>query len=111
KDLVSEDAFKWGLDFIDRNIHRIYAGGPGRERVQGFIQEAQIKGTKAGSIPWERWSIVSRLFSHREGADEPKEIVGKALRPSLGARPIVVVDLSRRPPDIAQSAWDEKIKP
>jgi len=109
-ELASEKAYMSALDYIAANIHRVYAGGRGQERVKQFVQEAKDKGTRPGTIFWERWKAVAQLFAAGPETEEAEQVVRKALQIE-GVRPLIVVDLSRRPRDIAPGAWDERVKP
>lgn len=101
------------LNHIEGNIHRVYGGGTGIERVQGFINEAKASLQQGESHPVkEKWDRTIRFFRYREGTSTPRQIISEALVPSEGdRRPMIVVDLSKRPQDISQDVWDRKIKP
>jgi len=110
---LDEKAFLGMLDHINSNIHRIYGGTGGIERVQSFIDEAKQKlGTAQFSPLKEKWDKVIGFFSEEGGKLSIEQIVRQALSvPKTGSRPLVVVDLSRKPSDITAGVWDEKIKP
>ncbi len=110
---LRDDAFTDTLDHIHNNIHRIYAGGAGIDRVQGFIQEAKQKLITGEFLPLkEKWDKVITFFSDSGGKLSIEQIIWKALSvPNAGSRPLVVVDLSKRPDGISAGVWDEKIKP
>lgn len=110
---LSDDAFRDCVQHISNNIHRIYAGGSGIERVQGFIEEALQKINDGGFLPLkEKWDKVIRFFSNEGGKSSIDQIILRALSiPKTGSRPLVVVDLSKRPDGISAGVWDEKIKP
>ncbi len=106
------------LDHLHKNIHRIYAGEGGIERVQGFIQEIKDKvesnqSTLGESLPVkEIWDKVIQFFLEKGGKVSSDDIVRKALKlPDKGSRPLIIVDLSKRPQGISSSVWDDKIKP
>jgi hypothetical protein len=110
---LDEKAFLGMLDHINSNIHRIYGGTSGIERVQSFLDEAKQKlGTEQFSPLKEKWDKVIGFFSEEGGKLSIEQIVRQALSvPKTGSRPLVVVDLSRKPSDITAGVWDEKIKP
>ena len=110
---LDEKAFLEMLDYINSNIHRIYSGTSGVERVQSFLDEAKQKlGTAQFSPLKEKWDKVIGFFSEEGGKLSIEQIVYQALSVSkTGSRPLVVVDLSRKPSDITAGIWDEKIKP
>jgi hypothetical protein len=101
------------LDHIDANIHRVYAGGKGIERVRDFIKEAKQK-IKASEYhkTKETWDRTVQFFKVGKGTKSAAQIVNAALTTSRsGKRPMVVVNLSQRPSGISQTVWDKKIKP
>ncbi|NUM43079.1 MAG: ATP-binding protein [Anaerolineales bacterium] len=110
---LDDMAFVAMLDHIHSNIHRIYGGTSGIERVQSFIDEAKQKlGSSQFSPLKEKWDKVIRFFSEGEGKLSIDQIVQQALSiPKTGSRPLIVVDLSKKPSDITSGVWDEKIKP
>jgi hypothetical protein len=97
---------------LHQNVHRIYSGGAGIERVQGFIQEA-IQKSKDGQYVAvkEKWHNVAKFFAETGGKSSIETIVKKALATFGNSRPVIVVDLSKRPSGISTGVWDEKIKP
>lgn len=112
---LDDQVFGDVLDHVAANIHRVYASekGGGAARVQGFLSEVKesMRSQKPHSVK-AKWDRTVRFFKTSEGTHSPTEIVKTALAPSRNAkRPMVVVDLSRRPTDIAQGVWDDKIKP
>jgi len=109
---LDDDAFLAALNHLYQNVHRIYSGGAGIERVQGFIQEA-IQKVQAGQLSpiKEKWESVTRFFAETGGKVSIETIVKKALNLGSNTRPVIVVDLSKRPAGISTAVWDEKIKP
>lgn len=109
---LNNDALLSALDEINQNIHRIYASPAGIDRVQSFIDEAKKKIQNSENTPLkEIWDRVIVFFSSSGGKLAIEQIIRKALSTSLDSRPIVIVDLSKRPPDISTAVWDDKIKP
>lgn len=112
-DSLDDTAFVDALDHIGKNIHRIYAESGGQDRVKGFIDEAKLK-LKAGQSTRlkEMWDKTINLFSAVGGKVSIDSIVQRALAPSrVGARPLIVVDLSGSPRGISHGVWNEHIKP
>lgn len=110
---IDDNALLSVLSHLYQNIHRIYSGGAGIERVQGFIQET-IQKTKDGEYiaVKEKWHNVAKFFAETGGKSSIEAIVKKALTAfGNNSRPIIVVDLSKRPSGISTGVWDEKIKP
>ncbi len=109
---LDDDAFLAALNHLYQNVHRIYSGGAGIDRVQGFIQEA-IQKFQAGQLSpiREKWESVTRFFAETGGKVSIEAIVKKALNLGGSSRPVIVVDLSKRPAGISTAVWDEKIKP
>jgi hypothetical protein len=110
---LNDQVFLDVLDHIDANIHRVYAGGKGIERVQDFLSEARQNVEAGKSHPAKvKWDRTVRFFKAGEGTRSPTQIVKAALAPNRsGKRLMIVVDLSQRPSDITQSVWDMRIKP
>lgn len=114
---LDNDALIGCLDHLYKNVHRIYAGVGGIERVQGFIKEIKdkvaLEQSMGESLPVKDiWDKVIQFFSEKGGKVSSDDIVRKALRiPDKGARSMIVVDLSKRPQGISSSVWDDKIKP
>jgi DNA helicase HerA-like ATPase len=101
------------LEHIDANIHRVYAGERGIERVKDSLSEAK-RNIQAGkyTVVKEKWDRTIRFFRVGNGTRSAAQIIKRALNSDqLGKRPTVVVDLSQRPHGIAQSIWDKRIKP
>jgi hypothetical protein len=101
------------LKHIDANIHRVYGGGKGIERVKDFIAEVK-RHVEAGKYHMvkEKWDGTIRFFKAGKGTKSAAQIVKAALTLGRsGKRPIVIVDLSKRPSGIAQTVWDKKIRP
>lgn len=100
------------LQHISANIGRVYAGGAGIERVRDEVSSAirSLQGDR--SHPAKRkWDRTIRFFTG-ERKKSASQIVGAALFGGRsGRRPLIVVDLSQRPAGIAQSVWDNRIKP
>ncbi len=98
------------LNNIKENIHRVYSG-VGSDRVKDFIGETlQAIDMKRDNPIKSIWEKVIKLFKPSDASKTPKEIVASVLS-TFGRRPIVVIDLSKRPEDIGQGVWENKIKP
>lgn len=110
---LDDDAFLAALNHLHQHVHRIYSGNTGVERVQGFIQEAIQKVREGQFTPLkEKWANVAKFFAQEGNKISIEAIVKKALAVSNNAsRPVIVVDLSKRPTGISTAVWDEKIKP
>jgi len=110
---LDDAALQDGLEHIEKNIHRIYGEGTGKDRVIGFIQEAKEKIKSGGFLPLkEKWDKVIAFFAEAGGKVSIDQIIWRALSvPTTGSRPLVVVDLSNRPDGISTGVWDDKIKP
>lgn len=110
---LDDSAFVDCLDHLHKNIHRIYASNSGVDRVQGFIDEAKQKLRTGEFLPLkDKWDKVVSFFAESGGKVSIDQIVWKALAvPTTGSRPLVVVDLSKRPDGISTGVWDDKIKP
>lgn len=110
---LGDDAFEDVLDCIRDNIQRVYGTSAGIDRVRDFIQEAKAKITAGQPFPLKlKWDSVIRFFRTGPETRTPWQIIQSALSDTRnGTRPIIIIDLSQRPADIAQNVWDEKIKP
>lgn len=109
---LDDSSFLAALAIIEKNIHRIYAGKSGIGRVQEFIAEARQKLEEGHSTPLkEIWDRVILFFSSRGGKLSIEQIIRKALGTTQGSRPLVVVDLSKKPQGLKAGVWDENIKP
>jgi DNA helicase HerA-like ATPase len=101
------------LEHIDSNIHRVYAGGKGIERVREFLSEAKGK-IKAGEFHRikQKWDRTVSFFEASGTRRTASQIVRSALSADrLGRRKMVVIDLSQKPPGVTQPVWDKRIKP
>lgn len=99
------------LDYLEDNIHRIYSGAAGVERVKDFIQEFRQKITdNQKNRLLDIWNKVCQLFTPGKSKKAPIDIIKEALREDA-TRKIVIIDLSKKPQEISQYIWDEKIKP
>ena len=109
--LLTNDAFLAALTHLRANIQRIYGTSAGIDRVTTAIDEA-TSDTHAGKLHplKEKWDKAARFFREASGTRKPDDIVRAALSGN-GKRPIVVIDLSRRPDEVSQTIWDERIKP
>lgn len=112
-DLSDVSVFLHALDHIRNNIHRVYAGASGIERVQGFIDEiTHIVDTGQSHAVFEMWNTIANFFLPGEKRRTASHIVEVVLKPrKAGDRPLIVVDLSQKPSAISQSVWNDKIKP
>lgn len=106
---LDQEVFIKTLEYIHQTIEKIYAGKSGIERVKNIIEQTlnDIRNSKQVSL-LEKWEKVSQFF---QGNDRktPEQIVGQSLYPD--ERPLIVIDLSQKPPDVEQDVWDRKIKP
>lgn len=106
---LGEDAFEDSLNYLNENIARIYAQSTGQDRVREFITEAL---NQSHSPTKEKWIQTVRFFSRENHKVSISQIISKALTiPQNSSRPLIVVDLSKRPTDIPDSTWNEEIKP
>lgn len=110
---IDDEALLSALSHLSQNVHRIYSGGKGIERVKGFIEETIQKSTDGQYIAIkEKWHNVANFFAETDGKRSIKAIVKKALATSGNKnRPVIIVDLSKRPSGISTGVWNEKIKP
>jgi ABC-type oligopeptide transport system ATPase subunit len=110
---LSRDTLLMVLDYLDKNIHRIYSGAAGIERVREFIQEFtnKVERNEPNRL-LDTWNKVCDLFNPGKDKKSPKDIISEALRQEERIpRPLVIIDLSAKPPEISQYIWDERIKP
>ncbi|GAK49796.1 hypothetical protein U14_01020 [Candidatus Moduliflexus flocculans] len=113
---LDENALVGVLTYIKTNIRRLYSGQAGVERVQEFVDEilTNLKTATPDNVPpaKEKWLKTAQFFIAHEGSKSPMGIVKSALMlKNNGKRPAIIIDLSKKPIDIRQSVWDEKIKP
>jgi len=108
-DNLDENAFITTLQFIHQIIERIYAGKSGVERVRNIIEEIinNVKTEKTGEL-LEKWQRVSQFFQGNN-KKTPEQIIQQSLYPE--EKPLIIIDLSQRPPDVEQDVWDRKVKP
>jgi hypothetical protein len=99
------------LEYLNKNIHRIYAGSSGIDRVKEFITDytGKIKNNQKNKIK-DIWDKTISLFMPGGDKKNPKEIINEVIF-QKDNRPIVIIDLSKKPDEITQFVWDEKIKP
>lgn len=108
---LNTDVLLQVLDYLDQNIKRIYSTPTGIERVREFISEYKQKiSTSTKNRISEIWSRTVSLFIPTASKKPPKEIINEVISGG-GTRPIVIIDLSKKPNEMAQFVWDEKIKP
>ncbi len=112
-DLSNSDTFLKVLAHIQSNIHRVYAGGDGINRVKGVIAEVENRIAANQSHPIkEIWSKIIGFFVPGDNRRTASDIIEMVLeKRNRNDRPMIVVDLSQRPPEINQSVWNNKIKP
>ncbi|MEO0273166.1 MAG: ATP-binding protein [candidate division WOR-3 bacterium] len=99
------------LDYLNKNIQRIYGTQTGIDRVREFISEyrQKISSTMQNKI-LEIWNRTVSLFQPTADKRSPQKIIEEIISPD-SVRPIVIIDLSKKPQEITQFVWDEKIKP
>lgn len=99
------------LEYLNQNIHRIYGAAAGIDRVREFVTDylAKIRNGQKNRIQ-DIWNKVINLFVPGQGKKSPKEIINEVIFPK-GNRPVVIIDLSKKPDEITKFVWDEKIKP
>ena len=106
---LDTDAFESSLSHLRSNIGRVYAQGPAQNRVMDFISEAE---QNSDSPAQRRWNQTIKFFLKEKDKVSIPDIISKALTiPKEGSRPLIVVDLSKRPQDIPETTWNENIKP
>jgi len=99
------------LEYLDQNIQRIYAGSAGIERVKEFITDYKNKvKNKQKNRLQDIWEKTTSLFIPDGDKKNPKDIINEVIF-QKGNRPIFIIDLSKKPEEISQFVWDEKIKP
>jgi hypothetical protein len=107
------------LDHIRENANRIYSEKTTIERVQSTvfkIKGSLIRNSSTLNLQThpakEKWDKTVQFFKSKEGTRTPSSIVRSVLSSDKHAeKPIIILDLSQRPPDIKQSDWEDKIKP
>lgn len=107
---LDKKAFLSTLDYIHKIIERIYANkGGGTARVREIIEETK-KDIQEGrpSNLFEKWQKVSQFFKDKN-KENPEGIIIKHLYST--EKPLVVIDLSKKPADVEQEVWDRRIKP
>jgi len=110
---LNNDVLLYVLDYLDKNIHRIYGTSTGIDRVKKFIKEykPKISSSQENSI-LEIWDRTVNLFKPTANKKPPEKIINEVISSTDGTiRPIVIIDLSKKPSEISQFVWDEKIKP
>jgi len=108
---LGDEDFQAALNHLDKNVHRIYSTKSTIEKVQGFIAEALQKLSKGEFSPVKKkWDQTIEFFDAGSGKMKIDTIVSNALRVN-GSRPIIIVNLSKKPDDIPNAVWDDKIKP
>ena len=108
---LNTDVLLLVLDYLNQNIQRIYSTSIGVERVRQFIIEYKQKiSTSTKNRISEIWSRTVSLFIPTASKKPPKDIINEVISGG-GTRPIVIIDLSKKPNEMTQFVWDEKIKP
>lgn len=99
------------LKYLSQNIHRIYGTAAGIDRVREFVTEYEdkIRNNQRNMIQ-DIWNKVISLFMPSKAKKSPKDIIKETIF-QKDNRPIVIIDLSKRPEGITQFVWDERIKP
>ncbi|MDD8020091.1 MAG: DUF87 domain-containing protein [Acidobacteriota bacterium] len=99
------------LEHLNGNIQRIYGTSTGIDRVRQFISEYRQKiSSSTQNKILEIWNRTVGLFRPTADKRSPKEIIKEIISQS-SIRPVVIIDLSKKPEEISQFIWDEKIKP
>lgn len=89
-------------------IGRIYTNpGSAADTITRTIDEIQ---QSQGNRVEDTWYRTARFFSGG-GKISAEKIIAKVLRSNAANRPIVVVDLSKKPSDVRPSDWNDDIKP
>ncbi len=109
-DNLDKAALEKVLKYIHKAIERIYGQRAGIDRVRDFIKETldDLKNDRPSSII-ENWEKVSKFFVAGDDRKTPEQIVRQSLYPE--DRPLIVIDLSQKPPEVEQDIWDSRIKP
>lgn len=107
-DLLDTQSFVDTLEYIKNIISRVYATPSNAKRISDSIDD--ILAEHEGSRLAEKWSTIASFFSSSQNKRAASDIVKQVLL-SGGSRPLIVVDLSKRPTEISQTDWNEKFKP
>jgi hypothetical protein len=101
------------LDFIAQSAPRVYGGKAGQDRVvQLTCQAKDNPNSSIGRMIRNKWRQVCSLFEERSAAKGIDAVVKDALHPTtMQTRQMVIIDLSKRPPEMASSVWDDQVKP
>ena len=106
---LDTDAFESSLGHLRANIERVYVMATAQNRVLDFISEAE---QNPDSPAKRRWDQTIKFFLQEKHKVSIPDIISKALTiPQESSRPLIVVDLSKRPKDIPETTWNENIKP
>ncbi|HIP71151.1 MAG TPA: DUF87 domain-containing protein [Anaerolineae bacterium] len=107
---LDDDAFGAVLDHLNDNIHRIYSGKGTVEKIRDIIADTRQKVDEGTFTPVKRkWDQTISFFLAKNNKVSIKHIIGKVLSENKTRRPMIVVDLSRKPADISSAVWDKKI--
>jgi hypothetical protein len=108
---LNTDALSKILDHLMTTIPKIYAQPQGIQRVQAVIAEAKEAIAEGKDNRVIRiWNQVVQMFTHSGARKGPKDIINEVIN-ATGSRPLISIDLSKKPTNIQQFVWDEKIKP
>lgn len=111
--LHKEETLAKTLNFVTQLASRLYSGRAGQVNVVRLATEAKNNpDSSIGRIVRNKWQQISRLFGERPGAERIDTIVEGALNPTSGqARHLVIIDLSKPPPEMARAVWEDQLKP
>ena len=105
---LNDQAFYDVLDYLFNNIARIYARPDGQQRVRNLING--VRKQRDSSITKQKWDRIKPFFSGGGDKKSTSEVVTKALTQG-DSRPLVIIDLSIKPPTVSIPEWEGKIKP
>lgn len=110
---LDTDVLKQCLQHLNTNIANIYAGrqSSGATRVTAQITEVitAIDNNSSHRVI-NTWNKTAKFFKAENNKRTPWEIVTEVVG-SRNDRPLISIDLSVKPSDVAQYTWDEQIKP
>lgn len=111
-EMLEDQAFIDLLNHLHESADRIYTSSTPRARVQDRITEA-IEGTN--NLIKNAWDKTINLFTSKNNKMSIWRVVSNALgqqdTEQQDSRPLVVVNLAKRPDDIDESIWEYEIKP
>lgn len=103
---LDDQAFMDSLNHLNDRLDLLYGSAAPRNRVQTRITEAH----QADSGSRRRWNQTIELFSSQNRQYSIRHIVSTALK-QQNSRPLVVVNLAKKPDGIPESTWNDEIKP